>query len=131
MTNKGIDSERKLLRELYSDGFVGVRTAGSGGGSSEPKPDVIVGKNGKHFAIELKTSSKDDIYIKDTQIDGLVEFARKFGAIPLICVKFTRLPYVFMGIRTVEHTGGHMYHISKKQAIYLASGKKYQLDIFT
>lgn len=130
MVNKGIASERKMLRELYVNGFVGVRTAGSGSGTKEPKPDVLAGKNGKQFAIELKTSNQEDIYIKEAQIEGLIEFARKFGAVPMVCVKFKRLPYVFMRINDVRHTGGHMYHVSKNQARRMKNENRYLLDCY-
>lgn len=131
MANMGIESERRLLRELYRSGFVGVRTAGSGGGTKEPKPDVLAGKDGKQFAIELKTSNTEDIYIKDSQIEGLIEFAREFGAVPMVCVKFKRLPYVFMRIDDMGHTGGYSYHISKEEAVQMTNKQRYKLDDYT
>ena len=128
MTNKGIESERKCVVRLYEEGFVAVRTAGSGAGSKQPKPDILAGKNGKQFAIELKTSSNNEIYIKRTQLCGLVEFAKQFGAIPMVCVKFARLPYVFMRINNVKRSGVVTHHISKNQAKKQIETKKYRLN---
>lgn len=131
MANKGIEYERKLVRELYMEGFVGVRTAGSGGGSTQPKPDIIVGKDNKQYAIELKTSGQDDIYIRDEQIEGLVVFARLFGATPLVCVKFNRLPFVFMRIESLEHTGRQSYRVTRNEAINLKNRGVYKLEHYT
>lgn len=128
MVNKGIDSERKCVTGLYNMGFVAVRTAGSGAGSKEPKPDILAGKNGKQYAIELKTSSKEDIYIKRAQICGLVEFAKQFGAIPIVCVKFRRLPYVFMRINDVKRSGANTYHVCRNEALRRAKKECYSLD---
>lgn len=128
MTNKGIESERKCLRELYNKGFVGVRTAGSGAGTKEPKPDILVGRNGKQFAIELKTSNKEDIYIKRAQICGLVEFSKQFGAIPIVCVKFKRLPYVFLRINDIKRSGEKTYHVCRNKALRRVKTESYSLN---
>lgn len=131
MANKGIAYERKLVRELYKEGFVGGRIAGSGGGTKEPKPDIIIGRNGKHFAIELKTSGQDIIHIREEQLDGLVVFAKLFGATPLLCVKFSRLPFVFMSIESVDHNGGQSYYVTRREAINLRNRGVYKLEHYT
>jgi len=127
MVNKGIDSERKCVVGLNNEGFFAVRVAGSGAGSKKPRPDILAGKNGKHYAIELKTSSNNEIYIKHAQICGLVEFSKGFGAIPMVCVKFARLPYVFMRINELYRSGEKTYYVSKKEALKRVKKDKYTL----
>jgi len=131
MANKGIDSERKCVTGLYNEGFVAVRTAGSGAGSKQPKPDILAGKNGKQFAIELKTSSNNEIYIKRTQLCGLVEFAKRFGAIPMVCVKFKRLPYVFLRINDVKRSGAVTHRVNRNEAIKHIDKNKYRLKDYS
>ncbi len=84
---KGSSYERELLSLLHDSGFSGVRVAGSGS-SKFPSPDIVAGRSGSVFAIEVKATSSDFVYISNDQIGQLLGFASNFGCSPLIGVKF-------------------------------------------
>lgn len=113
---KGIEYERKLVRYLNKLGFMAVRTAGSGGGTPEPRPDVLAGNNKQIYSIEVKSSSKDMVYLKNKEVYELKEFANGFGAIPLICVKFPYMDFFFINPKRLIHckTKGGNFKITRE-----------------
>lgn len=84
---KGTAAERELLHKLWRNGFAVVRAAGSGS-ISWPNPDLIAVKNSVNYAIECKSTSKEFLYITDSQIDQLTEFSQLANAKPVIAIKF-------------------------------------------
>lgn len=84
---KGGVVERELLEFFHSIGFSGVRVAGSGS-SRFPCSDLLVGKSGVLFAVEVKFTSKGFVYVSKQQLDSLLVFSRNIGAFPLVAVKF-------------------------------------------
>jgi len=84
---KGSNYERELLEMFHSTGFNGLRAAGSGS-SRFPSPDLLVGRNGEVFAIEVKATSKEFVYVSEGQLSELLQFSQNLNATPLICVKF-------------------------------------------
>jgi len=117
MSKKGMQQERNLVNYLNGKGYTSLRVAGSGAGTSRPLPDVLAGNTKDYYAIELKTSSKNFIYIKREQVDGLKEFSRNFGAVPLVCVKFSYMNYFFIPIDKLGVTDGLNYKISREQVL--------------
>lgn len=113
---KGINQERELVKWLYEKGYTAVRIAGSGGGTKRPSTDILAGDGAYHYAIELKSSNKDVIYIKHEQIRQLKEFASGFGAIPLVCANFSYLNYVFAQPDKLSTTDCLNYKITRAQA---------------
>ena len=100
MSKKGIQQERDLVNLLNENGFRAVRIAGSGAGSrGNPKPDVFCINSTIAYAIELKSSNRDVIYIDNKQIRSLISFCDGYGIYPLVCVKFSRVPFVFLRLR--------------------------------
>ncbi|HUT82423.1 MAG TPA: Holliday junction resolvase Hjc [Candidatus Bathyarchaeia archaeon] len=90
MSSSGVRAERDLVHLFWDAGFAVLRSPASGGGTILPRPDLIAGsvKNGKFFVLEIKTVKKDILYLDETQIEGLVEFATRIGFQPILAVKF-------------------------------------------
>lgn len=110
---KGIDKERDLCNYLNFNGYTVVRVAGSGAGTKRDTCDIIAGNGTDIYAIELKSSSRDNIYIKDKQVKQLIRFAKGFGAIPVIAVKFTYVGYCFLSTKDFYITDKGNYHITR------------------
>lgn len=109
----GFDKERDLVDFLLFNGYEAVRVAGSGAGTKRGLPDIIAGKQTVKYAIELKSSTKNDIYIKKDQIKGLINFSNVFGAIPVIAIKFKCLPYSFMSVNDLPVLNSGNYKITR------------------
>ncbi len=90
---KGSNAERELEKFLENKGYACVRSAGSG--RNVKSPDLIVGGRGKYFAIEVKATKKKAVYLKEEEVKDLIDFSKKFIAIPVIAVKFNRKGWKF------------------------------------
>jgi Holliday junction resolvase len=79
----------------------------------QPKnhPDIIAGNGKIYLAIEVKSSSKDRIYINSEKIEALCEFARIFGAQPYIGAKFTRKKWRFLTPELLHITPQNNYRV--------------------
>lgn len=90
--SKGDRAERTLVNALDARDFAVMRAPASGSATERELPDVFAGKrrssNTHFYAIELKRSSSDTIYIDEAEIEALEYFAEHFGATPLIGFKF-------------------------------------------
>lgn len=71
-------------------GFAVVRAPASGSRTRLDRPDIVAGRRGLHLALEVKSTIKETLYIEHESIAQLVRFAERFGAEPLIAVKFKR-----------------------------------------
>ncbi|MHC1625635.1 MAG: Holliday junction resolvase Hjc, partial [Methermicoccaceae archaeon] len=80
---KGTRVERELIDLLWSMGYAAVRVAGSGS-SSYPSPDILAGRDGRRYAIEVKMRTTLPVYIEEEQVNNLVRFSDVFGAVPCI-----------------------------------------------
>jgi Holliday junction resolvase len=103
---KGSNFERELKKMFESKGFAVVRSAGSHG------IDLIVGKKGKIYAFECKTTSKEKFYISKEDVDKLINFSETFGAHPYIALKMN----------------GKILFINPH--LLTTSGKNYSLDYY-
>jgi len=112
MTNsntKGSRRERQLIDVLQAEGFGVMRAPASGSATTRSLPDVLAGRPDEQYsmesyvdclpsehlttlaevyAIELKASAGDAIYIEGHEIGKLTAFAERFGARPVVVVKF-------------------------------------------
>jgi len=80
---KGARWERELLRYLNHKGFSVVRVSASG---NQLYPlDVLALKPGLTLAIECKSSQKQ--LFKKEQVEKLIEWAERAGAIPILAWK--------------------------------------------
>jgi len=92
---RGSDAERELLHMLSLHGFAVARVAGSGM-IEETCCDLFAGNGERCYAIEVKICSENKKYISKEQIDGLINFAEKFGLKPLVAIKFLRKGWWFI-----------------------------------
>ena len=124
MSKKGSLEERYLVKYLENNGFAATRIPASGGATKSDRPDVLAGNSKKCYAFEVKSSKKDIIYIRKEQIEELQRFSFKFGAIPLICVKFTYKPYTLMTVSSLERTPKGNYRIRREN---IRKGQKLEM----
>ena len=114
MPVKGSVAERELVKMFWETGqWSALRIAGSGR-MNFPSPDVLAGNGSQIFAIECKSTKHRIQYIEDDQIQQLHDFAKKFGATPLIAIKFST-KWHFYHPHEMERTpsGKHMLHKEK------------------
>lgn len=117
MAKKGSAEERDLVHKLWERDFAAMRAPASGGATKKPLPDVVAGNGKIYLAIEVKTTTKDRIYIDYPQIDDLQEFSDKFGAKCYIGVKFKYTKWLFLEPKDVERTKKNNYKIEKNYAL--------------
>lgn len=121
---KGSAAERELLDILWENSFGVLRVAGSGS-TQHDACDLIAGKNGKSYAIEVKACINGKQYISSDQMSELKTFSQAFGAIPLIAVKWTRKGWSVCPAEQVKATG-KLYGVSQNEMQPLESWLKQQ-----
>ena len=91
---KGSNAERELLHKFHDLGWGAMRAAGSGS-TTIPCVDLLVSNSKQVLAIECKLSTFDKFYIDIDDIEQLKDFAKRFGATPLLGVRFSRTEWTF------------------------------------
>jgi len=81
-----------------------VRVAGSGM-MENTACDLIAGKKGKKYCIEVKASKKPCKYITKKQIEEFMIFSEIFGLKPVIAVRFNRQGWFFLSPKELEDSG--------------------------
>ena len=94
-----------------------MRAPASGGATKRPLPDVLAGNGKLYLAIEVKTTTKDKVYIDSTQIDELCEFSNIFGATPYIGVRFKYTKWLFLEPKNTPRTRNGNYKVEKDYAL--------------
>jgi Holliday junction resolvase len=117
MVKKGSAEERDLVHKLWDKNFAAMRAPASGGATKRPLPDVLAGNGKIYLAIEVKTTSKEKIYIDSPQIDGLCEFCDLFGAEPYLGVKFKFTKWLFLPPDKIDRTRSNNYRVDKEVAL--------------
>lgn len=110
---KGLNKERELVNYLNNQGFKAVRIAGSGAGTKKDTCDILASNKRNIYAIELKSSSKDNIYINQKQIKELINFSNDFGSVPVVAVKFSYKPFIFLFIDNLNVTDKGNFKINR------------------
>lgn len=113
MAKKGTAEERDLVHKLWDRNFAAMRAPASGGATKKPLPDILAGNGKIYLAIEVKTTTKDKIYIDSPQIDALLEFSSIFGATPYIGIKFKYTKWYFIIPDKAPRTKNGNYKIEK------------------
>lgn len=117
MAKKGSAEERDLVHKLWDKNFAAMRAPASGGATKRPLPDVLAGNGNIYLAIEVKTTTKDKIYIDSPQMDALCEFCDIFGAIPYLGIKFKYTKWLFLAPETIDRTKSNNYRVEKEIAL--------------
>lgn len=101
---KGSKIERELFQKFIENNFRAVRVAGSGV-MENAECDLIAGKKGKKFAVEVKSSKKPVKYISKEQIEKFVIFSDIFDLTPVIALRFNREGWIFLYPKDLRETG--------------------------
>lgn len=117
MVKKGSAEERDLVHKLWEKNFAAMRAPASGGATKKPLPDVLAGNGKIYLAIEVKTTTKDKIYIDYPQIDALIEFSDIFGATPYLGIKFKYTKWLFLTPEIMEKTKNGNYKVEKDYSL--------------
>lgn len=108
---KGIQYEYKVMNILDYFGFACVRAPASGS-SRKDLPDIICSNSNYTYAIEVKQRNKEKLYIDKSQVEEIMRFSDKFGAIPLIVVKFFKEPFRVFFANNLPHEYSRSYKVS-------------------
>jgi Holliday junction resolvase len=81
-----------------------VRVAGSGM-MENTACDLIAGKKGKKYCIEVKSSKKPCKYISKEQIEDFMIFAEIFGLKAIVALRFNREGWFFINPKQLEDSG--------------------------
>ena len=101
---KGANAERELYGMFIENSFRAVRVAGSGL-MENTACDLIAGKPGKKYCIEVKASKKPVKYITKQQIEDFMIFSEIFGLEPKVAVKFNRQGWFFLNPLDLKDSG--------------------------
>jgi Holliday junction resolvase len=69
------------------------------------------------YAIEAKSRSEGSVYLDGDEIESLVFFARQFGAMARVAVRFDREDWYFFHPGDLHVTDGGNYRIKRKTAL--------------
>lgn len=114
---KGDRRERELVNTLDAEGFAVVRSPASGSGTDRPQPDLLAGNGEQFYAIEVKSSSGNPIYIDGEELEALLYFSQNFGARPRVAVRFDREDWYFFHPADLYQTPGGNYRVKRETAI--------------
>ena len=101
---KGSKAERELYDLFVKANYRAVRVAGSGT-MENADCDIIAGKKGEKYCIEVKSSKKKSKYISKEQINSFMVFADIFGLKPVIAVRFNHFGWFFINPKKLKDSG--------------------------
>ncbi|MBU1136335.1 MAG: Holliday junction resolvase Hjc [Nanoarchaeota archaeon] len=112
--SKGSKTERELYQMFIENSYRAVRVAGSGM-MENTACDLIAGKKGKKFCVEVKSSKKLVKYITKEQIEEFIIFSEIFGLKPIIAIRFNREGWFFLKPQVLRQSGKY-FSINLEQA---------------
>jgi Holliday junction resolvase len=92
---KGSKIERELYQKFVENNYRAVRVAGSGM-MENTACDLIAGKTGRKYCVEVKSSKSPTKYISKEQIEEFVIFAEIFKLTPIVALRFNREGWLFV-----------------------------------
>ncbi|MEM4330494.1 MAG: Holliday junction resolvase Hjc [Candidatus Pacearchaeota archaeon] len=101
---KGSKAERELIKLFLSSQYRAVRVAGSGV-MENADCDLIAGKKGKKYAIEVKSTKSKFKYLSKEQIENFLIFSEIFELTPVIALRFDREGWFFLTPSQLEDSG--------------------------
>ena len=116
-SKKGDRRERELVNMLDDAGFAVMRAPASGSATPRELPDVLTGDGEDFYAIEVKSSGGDPIYIDGEEISDLEFFATGFGAQAQVGVRFDHEGWYFFDPDVLHVTNGGNYRVKKETAL--------------
>lgn len=102
--SKGSKAERELCLMFSENGYRAVRAAGSGV-LENSDCDLIAGKTGRKYCIEVKSSKKPVKYITKEQIENFMIFSEIFDLEPIIALRFDREGWIFISPTDLRDSG--------------------------
>lgn len=143
MTNtssqKGDRVEREAVNLLDESGWAVIRAPASGSATQRDLPDVICSRPtnalgfdnnplAATYAMEVKASGGDPIYVDQAEVAALRRFASSWGATPLVCAKFDlvwghpdrgtdRSGIYVLPIGDCHHTDGGNVRVKRETAV--------------
>lgn len=102
--SKGSKVERELYQMFVDNNYRAVRVAGSGV-MENADCDIIAGKKGKKYCVEVKSSKKPVKYISKEQINNFMVFAEIFGLKPVVAVRFNNVGWFFLKPKDMKDSG--------------------------
>ncbi len=118
---KGSNIERELFQLFIGNGYRAIRAAGSGM-MENADCDLIAGKKGRKYCIEVKSSKKPYKYISKEQIKKFLVFSEIIGLKPVIALRFSREGWLFLKPKDLKDSGKN-FMITLEQA--KKKGKKF------
>jgi Holliday junction resolvase len=104
---KGSKAERELYEMFIANSYRAVRVAGSGR-MDNADCDLIAGKTGKKFGIEVKSTKKSSKYITKEQMESFSIFCEIFDLKPVIAIRFNRVGWFFLNPTDLEDSGKNL-----------------------
>lgn len=102
--SKGSKYERELCQIFVDNFYRAVRVAGSGV-MENSDCDLIAGKDGKKYCVEVKSSKKTSIYISKEQIENFMIFSEIFKLEPVLALRFNREGWIFIRPNNLKDSG--------------------------
>jgi len=101
---KGSKAERELFEIFVKNNYRCVRVAGSGT-MENADCDLLAGKRGRKYAIEVKSSKKPVKYITKEQIESFIIFCEIFKLTPVVALRFNREGWLFVRPQDLRDAG--------------------------
>ena len=114
---KGDRRERELVNRLDAAGFAVIRAPASGSATQREQPDLLAGNGDVFYAVEVKSSAGNPIYLTGEEVEALIYFSRNFGAKARIGVRFDREDWYFFHPGDLYVTDGGNYRVKKEDAL--------------
>jgi Holliday junction resolvase len=105
--SKGSKTERELYQMFVDNHYRAVRVAGSGT-MENADCDIIAGKKGEKYCIEVKSSKKTSKYISKEQVSKFLVFSDIFKLTPVIAIRFNHVGWFFINPKKLKDSGKNL-----------------------